>query len=452
MQGPRTSKYILAGLGAAGLVSWATMVQAEGTSPSTATTSGASVADGLSDGVAAGPAPAPIAANPPSPSPESSIVDAINGGKPIVEFRPRFENVDQANLLPAADAYTVRMHIGWETAAWRNLTGLVEYEVVQHVGTEHFNTTLNGKTQYPGVSDPDTAELNRAQLTWKPISQVQAVVGRQRILIDDQRFVGGANWRQDEQTFDAAKLDLTFGRLKATYIYLEKVNRVFAEAADWKSDSHLFNASYTLAEPLRIEGFVYALDFKQSPANSSLTYGGRFGGSTWVSLFKVGYDATYAHQTDYRNSPTHFALDFWEGDVAGTFDIYTAKLVYESLQGDGHKGFATPLTTLHPFGGWADVFLTTPAVGLRNLNESLSIKPRFKATYFFNPEFQVRHHNFWAEKTGASLGSEWDFQLTGNITANLTGLVKLADYLGPSPTLAPYFSRRKVWVGFEFKL
>src|SRR5581483_2199502 len=129
----------------------------------------------------------------------------------------------------------------------------------------------NGRTAYPVVADPDTHELDRAFVRWSPSKVFQATVGRQRILIDDQRFVGDAGWRQDEQTFDAARADLSLGGLKATYVYLEKVNRVFATALDWGSDSHLANVSYAVAPPLRLEAFLYALDFKPSPANSTET-------------------------------------------------------------------------------------------------------------------------------------------------------------------------------------
>ena len=93
------------------------------------------------------------------------------------------------------------------------------------------------------------------------------------MLIDDQRFVGNVGWRQDEQTFDALRADFTLGRLKATYAYVFHVNRIFGQALDWKSVSHLLNVTYAVADPLRLEGFVYALDFSNSPANSTLTAG-----------------------------------------------------------------------------------------------------------------------------------------------------------------------------------
>ena len=39
---------------------------------------------------------------------------------------------------------------------------------------------------------------------------------------------------------------------------------------------------------------------------------------------------------------------------------------YEVLQGNGAIGFQTPLANLHPFQGWAEVFLTKPPNGLKD--------------------------------------------------------------------------------------
>jgi hypothetical protein len=401
--------------------------------------------------VAEEPAPEPPPP-PPAPDPKPSFSEAIAAGKPILEVRLREEYVDQANFAKDASALTVRTRFGWETASWNNLKATLEFENVQRIGGQRYNTTTNGRTTYPVIGDPDVTELNRAQIVWKPNDLAVVTVGRQRINLDDQRFIGAAAWRQDEQTFDAARVDLTWGKIKATYIYLDKANRVFGQALDWDSDSHALNVTYSFAEPLKLQGFLYALNFKQSAANSSLTYGVKASGSAWVSLFKVAYGGTYAHQLEYRNNPARFSLDYWEGDLAGTFDIYTLKASYENLGGNGAKGFATPLATLHAFQGWADVFLNTPGSGVQDVNVSLAATPRLKFKYLYNLAFVLRYHDFRAATTNASLGTEWNVQLQGAINGHLTGLVKYADYQGPKPLVPAFASRRKLWLSLEYKL
>jgi hypothetical protein len=72
---------------------------------------------------------------------------------------------------------------------------------------EHYDSGLNGKSQYPIVADPGNGELNRLQLQYRGINNAIVTLGRQRITIDDQRFVGNSGWRQNEQTFDAVRFE-----------------------------------------------------------------------------------------------------------------------------------------------------------------------------------------------------------------------------------------------------
>ena len=379
---------------------------------------------------------------------QDTVSGAIAGGRFLFEERVRYESVDQANLANSGEAFTARTRLGWETADWKGFKALMEFEDVRQLGTEDHNTTVNGKTTFPVIGDPEVTELNRLQLTWTPSAAFSATLGRQRIMLDDQRFVGNVGWRQDEQTFDAIRTDATFGKLKTTYAYVSQVNRVFAERLDWDSDSHLFHATYSVSEPLKLQGFVHALDFEQSPASSTLTTGAKAAGAVRMSLVKAAYGATYASQADHGRNPGSFTLDYRAADIAATFDIYTARLAYESLEGDGMRGFATPLATLHAFQGWADVFLTTPANGVNDLNVTLNAKPRLKWKYLSNLDLTARYHDFEAERTGADLGSEWNAQLSAAITPRLSGLVKYADYDGVPGTP----SRTKLWIGFEYKL
>lgn len=423
------------------------------------------------------PTPAPVEEAalepPPPPAPPPTISDQIGAGKLILEVRARYETVDQtrtATLLDKADAFTVRTRLGWETAEWKGVKGLVEFEDVRQVGNEHYAVNVPGVTtpplngadkgRYPIVNDPDVTELNRAQLTWTPSAALQVTAGRQRINIDDQRFVGGVAWRQDEQTFDAVRADVAMGRFKATYAYVTHINRILGELRDWDSDSHLFNATWSPAEALRLQGFVYALDFGNSAANSSITKGVKASGKAWLGLYQLAYNATFARQSDYRHNTPNFDLDYVAADVAGTFDIYTIKAAYESLEGDGTRGFTTPLATVHAFNGWSDAFVSPGGNksfvdGIKDLNLGLNVKPRFRATYFFNSDLIVRYHDFDDQRTGADLGHEWDAQFTAAITAKLSIQLKYADFKRvktvPIGTANPPASRTKTWLTLEYK-
>jgi hypothetical protein len=94
--------------------------------------------------------------------------------------------------------------------------------------------------------------------------------------------------------------------------------------------------------------------------------------------------------------------------------------------------------------------------GLEDLNLSFNVKPRFKATYFFNADLLVRYHDFDNQRTGADLGREWNAQVQAAITPKLTAAIKYADFKRessvPPGSAAPPASRTKVWFTLEYRL
>jgi len=411
----------------------------------------------------------------PDPQPATATLsDQIAAGKLILEVRGRYEEVDQTRtsvLKDDAQALTVRTRIGWETGEFNGVRALVEFEDVRHIGPQAFAVNVPGATtpplngaaraRYPIVNDPDVTELNRAQLTWRPNSALSVVAGRQRILIDDQRFVGNVGWRQDEQTLDGVRVDAAAGRFKATYAYIGRVNRVLGEMRDWDSDSHLFNATWSPAEALRLEGFVYALDFSNSTINSSVTKGMKASGKTRVGLYQLAYDATFANQTDWRGRTAPFDLDYVAASATGSFDIWSARLGYESFEGDGKRGFTTPLATTHGFQGWADAWVSPGGNksfvdGIVDRNLTLGVKPRPAWAPRARPELTARYHAFEDQRTGAALAHEWDLQAAAALTPRLSIALKYADFQRqatvPTGTAAPPASRTKLWLTLEFKL
>lgn len=428
----------------------------------------------------AGQAWAEPAAPPPDPDPVTgSVADSITGaiaaGRLLLDVRGRWEHVDQtrtAVLKDAADAYTVRTQLGWETGAWNGVKALLEFQNVSHLGPMDYAVNppgattppLNGaaKARYPLVNDPDETELNRLQLAWSPLREFTATLGRQRILIDDQRFIGNVGWRQNEQTFDAARADFAVMGVSGTYAYLARVNRILGPASDWTSDSHLLNLAYAAAPPIRLEGFVYALAFSNSPINSSLTEGARFTGGAPLGPLLLAYGGTWAEQHQYHSGPTpKFSLPYWDVNLAASWKALTGKVDYEVLGGNGVRGFTTPLATIHGFDGWADAW-TAPGGnksfvdGLKDLSGGLAWRPPIRARWLSAPELAAVYHDFHDDRTGAGLAHELDLQATAAFTRQLSGLVKFARFQRngavPAGTAAPPPSRTKVWIGFEYRL
>ena len=400
---------------------------------------------------------------------EDTIADAISASKPIFESSLRSEHVDQFGFAKQADAITWRNRFGFTTGDFHNVKLLVEADNVSALKDE-YNSTLNGKTAYPTVLDPAVTEINRAQLTWSPTSTTTVTVGRQRIILDDARFIGNVGWRQDEQTFDGLRIDTTLGRVKVTGAYISRVNRVVADAKDWKSNSYLLNASYSVSEALKFTAFEYAFDFTTAattplPADvanariSSVTTSGlRMFGSQWAGPFKLNYVAQYAGQTPSGLNPApHFNLHETMLEGAATYDIYSLKLNYEAFQGNGTQGFITPLGTVHAFEGFADVFAATGGNktfgnGINDLNATFSIAGHTKpwAPFVMNPTLTVVYHNLKTDRLNQKIGKEWDAVFTAGITKNLSLMLKYADFERANPTMPA--SRTKTWIMLQYKL
>lgn len=108
------------------------------------------------------------------------------------DLRLRHEQVGDAGFSRDANASTARLRTGLRLAPAAGWTVLLEGEGV--AGTGSYNSGANGKAAYPAVLDPTGAELNQAWVSWRG-AQGGITVGRQRIALDNQRWVGAVGWR-----------------------------------------------------------------------------------------------------------------------------------------------------------------------------------------------------------------------------------------------------------------
>ena len=136
-----------------------------------------------------------------------SLKDALGATKPIFDLRLRAENVDQDGIANDAHATTLRARLGFETGKWGKTSLLVEGEGIVPIQDDYRpDPMIASMTTYPVVADPEGYEINRFQLTNTSLPGTTLTLGRQRIALDDQRFVGPVGWRQNEQTFDAFRV------------------------------------------------------------------------------------------------------------------------------------------------------------------------------------------------------------------------------------------------------
>lgn len=357
--------------------------------------------------------------------------------KPLVDLRVRYEHDVQDGLPDKSTALTARLRAG-VAATSGGLSALVEAQGTTAL-INHYYDGLEGAATRPLINDPQNVALYRAQLQYHT-SDLTITAGRQRIVLDDERFVGNVGFRQNGQTFDAVRTEWTpIKGLKADVSYVWSVRTIWgidghgARQQAVSGDNVLANLSY--ATPIgTVTGFAYLVDQDEAAVQafrlSSQTYGARLAGSRALAKgVKLSWQASYATQSDYRNNPNHYRADYYLVDAG--LDVGSWKLGggYEVLGAD--KGvaltsFQTPLATLFKFQGWADKFLTTPPNGVRDLYGSVGygvkqIGPAKAVT------LQAIYHRFDSDRLSQHQGNEIDLLASAKFGKTLVS-VRYADY------------------------
>ncbi len=376
--------------------------------------------------------------------------------KPILDARLRFETVEQAGFARDAHGFTLRVRAGVQSPIYRNFQALVELEAVA-APLEDYSSTNNGKTIYPVIADPDTIELNRAQIAYTGFENATITLGRQRITLNNQRFLGNVGFRQNEQTYDALRLETSIDAVKLGYAYIEAVQRIFGNEASstgafvgqFESDSHVANAELKTERFGTFAAYALLLDLDEAPVLSTASYGLR-----WTSAFALGEDtkltlsAEGAAQSDYADNPRDIDLGYLAAQADLKVGAVTAQLGAEQLGGDGTTGFSTPLATLFKFNGWADVFLNTPANGLTDIYGGLSVN--LKEIWADAPlTVSLVYHDYQDDSGDLDYGSEVDFVITAKLDDNWTAEARIASYDGGDDGFA---GRDKVWFTLEYAL
>lgn len=331
---------------------------------------------------------------------------------PLLSLRLRSESVDRAGMPNDAQALTLRARAGAELEAG-GFSILAEGEGTLAL-TGDYDDTLpgNGIEPFPTVPDPENIELNRLQVSYMK-GGTGITVGRQRIALGGGRFVGNSGWRQNEQTFDAVRGQAKLGPIALDAAYAISQRTVFgADSPNARFDGDFVLLSGGIDLPaVEARTFAYLIDYDTRTAFSSQTYGVLAAAEIDIPAgAKLNATASYARQSDYGANPVAYDADYWNAEVGLALFGFALTAGYEELGSDGGvAAFQTPLATLHAFNGWADLFGTTPAAGLRDsyaaIGRSIDVPflPGFKAG--------LTYHKFESDFGGLDYGSEWDASL-----------------------------------------
>jgi len=377
-----------------------------------------------------------------------TLAAAITSGKAGVTVRARYEGVDKDNALKDANALTARLRLNYKTGSWKGWSAFAEYDHVFGLIRDYNaggGTTPDKFGVYQTVADPKGSDLNQLYLDYSLSEATMVRAGRQRVLLDNQRFVGGVGWRQNEQTYDALLLSTkAISKTTLAYAYVGQVRRIFGQtspAGSMNVDTHLLNAKVKINDSWSVTPYVYYIDNKDAAATSTSTLGARLTGAVKAGEGTVALVAELATQSDAANNPVNYDADYAHLSALWSMDNGLGLgIAYESLGTDSSnfQSFRTPLATLHAFQGWADMFLTTPGAGIDDLYATVKYKAgKWNLTGVY--------HDFSAETGSGDFGTEFDLSAGTKLGGNYGILFKGAFF---SSDDVAYPDTNKFWIMF----
>lgn len=365
-------------------------------------------------------------------SEDKSLDAALTSGEAHLAFRYRFEHVDQDGFAEDADASTVRLRLNYKTGTWQNVWGFLEFDYIAELLFDNFNS-LGGsspdRNRYPVVADPKGPDLNQLFFEYAPNAQTKVRAGRERIVLDNHRWVGDVGWRQNIQTYDAAGFNYNgWPNTEVFYRYITSVRRITGDnvpSGRHDNDTHILHVQVKLSDDWAVIPYLYAIDNKDAPSLSSTTFGARVTGKAELAGGKLDLVAELATQSDAANNPVNYDARYWHAGATWTIENgLSVGLAFDSLGGDENIAGAslqTPLATLHAHQGWADKFLSTPDAGINDLFVTVKYK--------IGPwNLTGVYHDFSAEAGSSDWGTELDMSAGRSLWDRYGILFKAALY------------------------
>lgn len=351
----------------------------------------------------------------------TDITEAIKDGKVTLNFRLRYEDVTQdvnGGSDKDADAITLRTRLTYETASYKGFSGLIEMDDVTELDSVDYNTAPNDSS-HPNsaiIADPEGTEVNQSWIAYT-YKENTLKYGRQRILLDNQRFVGGVGFRQNEQTYDA--LTFTSKAIADTEIFLShitRVNRIFGEDSalgDHDNSTNLLNVSYKGLPIGKLTGYYYDIDNEDVAIMSTQTAGLRLAGKAK----NFGYTFEYASQSDAHDNTRSYDANYYLLEGSAKLGDFNFKIGHEVLGADDNDGyFITPLATLHKFQGWSDKFLNK---GVGNISGGLTDTYATVGTKLGDVKVSLVYHQISADDDSVAgtnnYGNEYGFVVASKV-------------------------------------
>ncbi|HEY8354012.1 MAG TPA: alginate export family protein [Methylophilaceae bacterium] len=377
---------------------------------------------------------------------DSNLWDTVKNGKPMTNFRLRYEHVDQDGKPENARALTLRSLIGWQTAPFHDFSIGVQLINVAKLENRYDDRRLGdpekGMGNYPVIVDPHDTDINQLYVDWNGINDTRFRIGRQQVNLDNVRFIGDIGFRQVMQVFDG--YSVLNKSLPDTEIYLahfERVKQISTRLQE--GELEIINVKYRFSPAESITGYGYLSNFETpSMAKTSVlgpdtdqshkTLGLRLDGSRRINGdWRWLYTVEYARQTDYSNGDERIDAHYGHVGIGTGYKSWFARIDHERLSSnDSEYAFQTPFGTNHLFQGWTDHFLITPTQGIRDTFITVGGKPLPALTLHAEYHIIDADENFakFGGGFGDRYGKELDLAATWNINSKLLLKAEYANF------------------------
>lgn len=381
------------------------------------------------------------------------IADSIARGRFTFELRPRYNRISESDKPLRTEGGTLRLTAGFESAPIQS-TRLVVEGIHANQVDPHFNDNGGNinTSPYPLLPDPRYTGMNRVYVEYGGIEDAKIRAGRQRVRLDNQRWISDNDFRQVPQLFDgvsAVHEGLPGWQLYGAYF--GKVRTTSGTGNDLKLT--LLHAAWNPKPGHYVSLYGYFHDQPQNGAftgfanNSYRVIGARFEGNAarWAPMQGVDlpFEVEYAKQRPYAGGDGRIDVDYYRvgGGVAWRETVLRADYEIKESNG-GAYGLQMPLTDFYAFNGWTLHFYNTPRQGLRDKWATLRQGWRDFTLY-------AEYHRFKSDYGSLDFGRELDVGLTYAWNDNTTLRFQHARYDPDSGTLDANI--RKTWITFTWR-
>ena len=338
-----------------------------------------------------------------------------------LDNRLRYQSIQSSDGEPDAEALTLRVRGSAEIELGHNTHLLGEVEVVEAF-IEDFNDGTETLSNSAFIPDPEGVVLNRLKLVSEIVPKTRTTLGRQRIALDDWRFLGAFPFRQNDQTADALRAEtraIDFGNETGLLDVgvINQINRPLGPnnvVGTFTGTSWYANYGVTTAIG-RAGAFHYDFSLRTPTSDDSTrTTGVRLLGRRHSKNFGVIWEASYARQTDSGGNPKDFNAGYSLASLTIEPGDWGFTIRGEELGAENGASVQTPLASLHRFSGLADQFLVTPPDGLRDLSISVKRDIR-KIGPLENVQLKTTAHHFQDAGGDTTYGNEIDFEISAQL-------------------------------------